>query len=440
MQTYREFLRAHAHLDEKFVGHYYRWVQKFQNYLERIRDHMQSDTAPDISEAMAMRGYLLSLENSYEEWQVQQAKRALQYYSYYKGRQGPPVVTRPPAISTGGTINATNSVAVPSPTKRKAIDWNEVEKQISDIMRLKHLSYRTETSYLSWIMRFRQFTHQKPCSEITERDLKTYLSYLAVEKHVAAATQKLAFNALLFFYRNILDVEITGLGTVVPSKVPKRLPTVLTKEEIRLVFSHMEGTCLLMANVIYGGGLRLQECLSLRVKDIDFARNCLAIKSGKGQKDRETVLPESVVEILKKHLEHVRVLFDRDRQRSIAGVALPDALQGKFANAGKEWGWFWVFPSASLSIEPRTRIVRRYHQFPTTLQKAFREAVRASGIAKRATIHTLRHSFATHLVERGYDIRTVQELLGHSDVSTTMIYTHVAVKNKLGVTSPLDAL
>jgi integron integrase len=318
--------------------------------------------------------------------------------------------------------------------------WTTAEDRISDLMRLKHLSVRTESTYRYWLARFRAFAQDKGPSSLTEEDVRTYLSYLAVEKHVSAATQKVAFNAVLFFYRNILGRAIEGLNTVVPARVPKRLPVVLTQEEIRSIFAHLEGSCRLMANIIYGGGLRLQECLSLRVKDIDFSRNCIAVRAGKGQKDRETVLPDAVKGDLKLHLVEVRKVFERDRDKAIAGVCLPDALERRFTQAGKEWGWFWVFPSANLSIEPRTRIVRRFHQYPTTLQKAFHDAVRASGIAKQATIHTLRHSFATHLVERGYDIRTVQELLGHSDVSTTMIYTHVAHKNKLGVNSPLDTL
>jgi integron integrase len=307
-------------------------------------------------------------------------------------------------------------------------------------MRLKHLSFRTEKSYLSWIARFESFVKGKDCSAITEKDLKAFLSHLAVERHVAPATQRLAFNALLFLFRNVLGVEINGLDTVVRSRVVKRLPVVLTRDEVRRVFARLGGTHLLMATIIYGAGLRLQECLSLRVKDIDFDRDCLTIRCGKGGKDRETVLPESVCQELKRHLMSVHALYDRDRDKSVAGVVLPDALARKYPGAGEEWGWQWVFPSASLSIDPLTQVVRRFHLYPTTLQKAFRQAVRDAGIVKHATIHTLRHSFATHLIEKGYDIRTIQELLGHCDVSTTMIYTHVATKNKLGVTSPADAL
>jgi integron integrase len=307
-------------------------------------------------------------------------------------------------------------------------------------MRLKHLSPRTEKSYLSWILRFRAFVREKACGSLTEQDLKGFLSYLAVEKKVAAATQKIAFNALLFLYRNVLSVEINGLSTVVPSRVPKRLPVVLTREEIARAFSHLRGSCLLMAKLAYGGGLRLEECLSLRVKDIDFERNCLTIRGGKGNKDRETVLAEKVATELKAHLGKIYALYEKDRREGVAGVQMPGALDRKYSSAGREWSWFWVFPSASLSVNPITKTASRFHLYPSTFQKAFRDAVRKAGIVKHATVHTLRHSFATHLIEKGYDIRTVQELLGHTDVSTTMIYTHVATKNKLGVTSPVDAL
>jgi len=202
----------------------------------------------------------------------------------------------------------------------------------------------------------------------------------------------------------------------------------------------MHGPCLLMAKLIYGGGLRLEECLSLRVKDIDFERSCLTIRGGKGNKDRETILPEKIIHGLKGHLLKVRELFDKDSRDGTAGVMIPGALGRKYLNVSRDWGWYWVFPSHALSVDPISRVVRRFHLYPTTLQKAFRQAVRVAGIVKPASVHTLRHSFATHLIEKGYDIRTIQELLGHTEVSTTMIYTHVATKNKLGVMSPFDAL
>ena len=307
-------------------------------------------------------------------------------------------------------------------------------------MRVRHYSARTEKAYLSWIRRFETFVRPKKPPVLTDQDVRSYLSYLAVEKKVASATQKLAFNALLFLYRNVLGVEIKGLSSVVPSHVPRRLPVVLTTEEVSRVLARMSETTQLMATIIYGGGLRLQECLSLRIKDLDFSRNCLTVRGGKGDKDRQTVLPERACVTLRRHLERVREIFDEDRHDGVAGVIMPGALERKFPSASTEWGWFWVFPSANLSVDPISHMVRRFHVYPSTLQRAFRLAVLDSGLTKGATVHTLRHSFATHLIERGYDIRTIQELLGHSDVSTTMIYTHVASRNKLGVTSPADAL
>jgi integron integrase len=315
-----------------------------------------------------------------------------------------------------------------------------LQEETSRLMRLKHLSFRTEKTYLAWIARFLAFNASTKPSALTEEHLKHFLSYLAVERKVSAATQKQAFNALLYLYRNVLAKEIVGLETVIPSRRPRRLPVVLTREELLQVFGHLSGTNRLIAAVIYGAGLRLEECLCLRVKDVDFARNCLVIRSGKGGKDRETVLPDKAAEELKKHLGKVRRLYERDRRRSLAGVCIPEALDKKYTGVSKEWGWYWVFPSSRLSVDPTSGLVRRYHLYPSTVQKAFHQAVARSGLTKRATVHTLRHSFATHLVEKGYDIRTIQELLGHADVSTTMIYTHVATKNKLGVASPLDSL
>jgi integron integrase len=416
MQSFPDFVREKQQVPEHCIPFYPQWVEMHRRWAGE-----PGRKSASIGE------FLTSLVSKYAGWQIRQARHALQLYSSYQSCRGASAPDR--------------SQRVPRPVlPPEGNTWNTVEQSVNTLMRLKHLSFRTEKSYLSWIVRFESFVKGKDCSAVTEEDLKAFLSYLAVERRVAPATQRLAFNALLFLFRNVLGVEINGLGSVVRSRVAKRLPVVLTKEEVRKVFAHLERTHLLMATIIYGAGLRLQECLSLRVKDIDFARNCLTIRCGKGGKDRETVLPESVCQELTRHLGSVHALYDRDRDKSVAGVVLPDALERKYPSAGEEWGWQWVFPSANLSIDPLSQVVRRFHLYPTTLQKAFRQAVRDAGIVKHATIHTLRHSFATHLIERGYDIRTIQELLGHSDVSTTMIYTHVATKNKLGVTSPADAL
>jgi integron integrase len=437
MQSFSDFLRDRGDILDKHLPFYLRWAAMYQRHAAE---------APDGStEQEKMTGFMDFLADRYSDWQVRQARHATQLWIYFRQTESKQRETCPAAVSPAVLMperpSMASTVEAAIPQVPADVDPAEaVALEASRLMRLKHLSFRTEKSYLGWIARFLAFCAPLEAAALNEEHLKHYLSYLAVERKVSVATQKLAFNALLFLYRRVLSRQIVGLQTVIPSHRPRRLPVVLTKEEVRAVFRHLSGVHRLIAAVIYGGGLRLEECLSLRVKDVDFARNCLVIRAGKGDKDRETVLPERVAAELQAHLHRVRALYDRDRRRSLAGVWLPGALDRKYADAGKQWAWFWLFPSSKLSIEPVSGIVRRYHLYPTTIQKAFQRAVAGAGLVKRATVHTLRHSFATHLVERGYDIRTIQELLGHADVSTTMIYTHVATKNKLGVASPLDSL
>jgi integron integrase len=246
-------------------------------------------------------------------------------------------------------------------------------------------------------------------------------------------------NALIFLYRHVLEKDIGDKElNAVRAVYKRRLPVVLTVKEVHAIFDRLTGVHRLMAMLIYGCGLRLQEGLSLRIKDVDLEQNMVIIRSGKGDKDRRTVLPEAVKDDLIRHISESRALYEQDRKENMNGVYLPGALEKKYPNAGKEWSWFWVFPSKSLSVDPRTHTVRRHHMHPASLQKAFKTSVIESGLTKPASVHTLRHSFATHLLENGYDIRTIQELLGHRNLQTTMIYTHVASKNILGVRSPLD--
>jgi integron integrase len=319
-----------------------------------------------------------------------------------------------------------------SKPKRKLLD------QVRDVMRLKHYSLRTERTYCDWIERFIRFHGLRHPEEMAEVEVGEFLTALARDANVSAATQNQALSALLFLYKQVLKQEIGWLEKVERAKKPARLPVVLTGDEVRKVLSQLHGTARVMASLLYGSGLRLMECVRLRVKDIDFAYAHVTVRETKSGRDRITMLPVQVAEPLKRHLDRIKAQHVQDLGDGFGEVWLPDALERKYPNAAREWGWQYAFPSTRLSIDPRSGAKRRHHIDETALQQAVKKAVRAAGIDKPASCHTLRHSFATHLLERGHDIRTVQELLGHKDVSTTMIYTHVLNRPGIGVKSPLD--
>ncbi|MBI2779595.1 MAG: integron integrase [Gammaproteobacteria bacterium] len=313
-------------------------------------------------------------------------------------------------------------------------------EQVQAKLRVKHYSIRTERAYLDWAKRYILFHGKKHPKKMGAQEVEAFLSHLAVEGNVAASTQNQAKSALLFLYREVLEIDLPWLDNVTKARVPQRLPVVLTHAEVRMLLDRLEGTQWLMASLLYGAGLRLMECVRLRVKDIEFERGELIVRDGKGQKDRMTMLPAKLIEPLRAHIARVKRLHVEDLAAGYGEVYLPNALGRKYPNGGRVWGWQYVFPSSQLSVDPRSGITRRHHADEKGLQRAVKRAVHAAGIVKPATPHTLRHSFATHLLQSGYDIRTVQELLGHNDVSTTMIYTHVLNKGGKGVNSPLDLL
>lgn len=317
---------------------------------------------------------------------------------------------------------------------------NEVKllDQVRGKIRLKHYSIRTEQAYVDWIKRFVLHFGKRHPRDLGAAEVEQFLTYLAVDGNVAASTQNQAKSALLFLYKAVLEQELPWLDNVEQSKVPKRLPVVLNRDEVQAILSRLSGTHWLIASLLYGTGMRIMECLRLRVKDVDFKRREILIRDGKGFKDRVTMLPVSLSASLEAHLVKVRELHEKDLQQGYGAVYMPNALERKYPNAAKDWGWQYVFPSAKLSSDPRSDVTRRHHVQDQAVQRAVKQAARDADLIKPATPHTLRHSFATHLLESGYDIRTVQELLGHSDVSTTMIYTHVLNKGGRGVVSPLD--
>jgi len=311
-------------------------------------------------------------------------------------------------------------------------------EKMREVLRLKHYSYRTEQSYVYWIRRFLHFHNLRHPREMREKEIQEFLSHLAAKENVAASTQNQALAALLFLYQQVLNIELKFIQDITPAQKPKKLPTVFTQGEVRAILGNLRGRYWLIASLLYGSGLRLMECLRLRVKDIDFHYNQIIVRDGKGEKDRVTMLPEKLKSPLIAHLAEVKKLHEHFLEKGYGTVELPYALARKYPNADKEWGWQYVFPADNLSTDPRSGAVRRHHLFESSVQKAVKEAIRKAGIHKPGGCHTFRHSFATHLLEAGYDIRTVQELLGHKDVSTTMIYTHVLNRGGKGVKSPLD--
>jgi len=311
-------------------------------------------------------------------------------------------------------------------------------EQVRERLRVLHYSYRTEAQYVQWIKRFILFHDKRHPSGMGAPEVESFLTHLAVQGRVAAPTQNQAKAAILFLYKQVLDQELDWLDGVTHAKASTHLPVVLTLEEVRAVMSRLTGTNWLIASLLYGAGLRLMEAVRLRIKDVEFSRRELVVREGKGGKDRVTMLPDRLVEPLRNHLVSVKRIHEADLEAGHGEVYLPFALERKYPQAGRQWGWQYVFPSHRLSLDPRANRVRRHHIDEKGVQRAMKEAVRDAGVVKPATPHTLRHSFATHLLQAGHDIRTVQELLGHRDVATTMVYTHVLNRGGRGGLSPLD--
>lgn len=314
----------------------------------------------------------------------------------------------------------------------------QLEGAFRRLARLRHLSYRTEQTYWDWIKRFILFCDKRHPRDLGAEEVGAFLTHLAVNRGVAASTQTQALNALVFLYRELLEIDLGKLPEVARPRRKKKMPVVLSREEVQRLLAALDGTWSLMARLLYGSGLRLMECVRLRIKDVDFDRGLITVQEAKGGRGRVTMLPAAVLGELKAHVERVRSLHETDRREKVAGIDLPGALAAKYPGAAKSWAWFWLFPARSLSRDPRSGVERRHHVLEDNLQRAVRKTARDAGIAKPVGPHVLRHCFATHLLEAGYDIRTVQELLGHKDVATTQIYLHVLNKPGLGVRSPLD--
>jgi len=422
LARFGEYLLDRQFVSEKTAPYFVKWIRRFLTWAVR-------DSGSTLQERC--QAFIASLKgDEYPDWQVQQAERALRLYLHnFKGEKNWRV--RDVGLVVAG--------------KDGRVARADVLKALRTQLRLKHYSYRTEQTYADWVDRFFDYLFEVEkfapgLGAVTPQTVKDFLAWLALKRNVAAATQNQAFSALLFVCRELLNLELGGMEEGIRAKRGRRLPVVLSVEEMRMLLNAMHGTLRLMAEVIYGGGLRVMECCRLRVKDLDFDNSLIFVRGGKGDKDRSTVMAESIKVELRKHLYRVRRLFDRDRQAQIGPVYLPDALATKYPRAGVEWAWFWVFPSRSLSTDPRANVVRRHHISDVAIQKAVRDAAIKTEIPKPLSVHTLRHSFATHLLLAGVDIRQIQEYLGHTNVETTMIYTHVVKDFRDPARSPLDAL
>lgn len=346
----------------------------------------------------------------------------------------------PSIIPTGEVRPVPRGLLRPPPPRLPPLQSAKLLDQLRERIRYLHYSRRTEEVYVYWCRAFIRFHGIRHPATMGGPEVESFLTWLSNERKVSASTHRQALSALLFLYGKVLEVALPWMAEIGRPQVKRRLPVVLSPAEVQAVLDHMEGVHQLLARLLYGSGLRITEALQLRVKDLDFAHGALIVREGKGAKDRVVMLPQCLVPGLRSQLNAARALWTLDQAAGKGGGAMPDALERKYPRAGASWAWFWVFPQAEHSTDPRSGVVRRHHLYDQTFQRAFKRAVEAAGIAKPATPHTLRHAFATHLLQAGYDIRTVQELLGHADVATTMIYTHVLKLGGGAVRSPMDTL
>ena len=371
---------------------------------------------------------------------LEQWKEALRWFwrAARAQERGPKSGERGPGSGdseAAAAANAAEGAAAPRAAGPSAEGW---EARLRRLLRIRHYSYRTEQTYVEWAQRWARFHRGRPVEELGEAELKGYLDHLAVAGQVSASTQRQALNALVFLLREVLGQSLGDFSDYTRARARAGMPVVLTREEIGRLLEALDGPARLMAQVMYGGGLRLMELIRLRVKDVDLDRRQIVVRHGKGGQDRVTTLPEVLLAPLRKHLTEIQELYEADRAAGIAPVFLPGGLERKYPQAGQDWAWQWLWPSRELSVDPRCGLTRRHHLQERALQVAVKQAARKARLAKLVTPHVLRHCFATHLLERGTDIRTVQDLLGHKDVATTQIYTHVMQKPGLGVRSPLD--
>ncbi len=418
LPEFQRFLIAKRLGSSKTAPYYAYWVGKFLSFSN---DHQDLSFEARMSEFFS---YLC--HHNTADWQMEQAREAVKiYFEHFQ------------AIDTQQVSDV--------PYGKHNFAESDIIDKARQAMRLKHYSYATERAYLDWAKRFFVYVQNEKKKDDAKRsvgsdDVREYLSYLAIKQKVSSSTQNQAFNALLFLFRDVLGIELSGLSKAVRAKRGPKLPVVLTVEEVRGLFQFLKERNLLIVQLLYGSGMRLMEVVRLRVKDIDFDSGLIFVRSGKGDKDRSTILPQVTKEQLCGHLEKVEILHKKDIVQGYGEVYLPNGLERKYPNSAKEWGWQYVFPALNLSVDPRSGKVRRHHISPSTIQKTVKEAVKKAEIVKPATVHTLRHSFATHLLMKGVNIRAIQEFLGHKNVETTMIYTHVLREMANMPKSPLDNL
>ncbi len=410
--NFSHYLKTHTGIPHKRHPYYLQYASAFRSFIQDGKK--QGDPSNFTDE------FLQTLNTSVTDWQLQQAREAVNTYLYF-------------CRVVKHSINAPDKLSPPA-------DWKEARSKLENILMIKHRSLQTAKAYLYWLDQIALYSRKASPHDLEDEDFINFISFLAVERQVASSTQNQAFNALLFLYRHILGRDPSRVRSAVRASRPAHLPEVLSRDEIRAVLSHLGPRNRLICGLIYGGGLRLSECLNLRIKDVDLNDLILFIRQGKGAKDRRTLLSHVLEPELREHMVRTRDLFEEDRSNGSPGVSLPGAFDRKDPQAEYSWSWYWLFPSSRISIDPRTHKPGRYHMYPTTIQRAFKQALQKSSVTKRASVHTLRHSFATHMIEDGYDVRTVQELLGHASVNTTMVYTHIAERNKLGARSPLTSV